>query len=94
MAQAQPFLAVHTHRRRRLVARPDIGAAIFFLGSALPVALRAPSSAEPKKIAKRQPQTNQKTNPPYTGPLNNRSTLSTPPSYNRSRLIPELEMTG
>ena len=44
------------------MARPDIGAAIF-LGSSPPVALRAPSSNEPKKIAKRQPQTNQKNQP-------------------------------
>ena len=49
--------------------------------------------ASPKKSQKANPKPTKKTNPPYTDPLNNRSTLSTSPSYNRSRLIPELEKT-
>ena len=40
---------------RRWHQRPEIGAAIF-LGSSLPVALRAPVSTDPKKIAKHQTQ--------------------------------------
>ena len=34
-----------------------------------------------------------KTKHPYNVNFNNRSTLSAPPSYDRSRLIPELEKT-
>ena len=71
----------------------DLVRARFFRGSALPAALRAPSSTEPLKITKRKPETNPKANAPYTGYFNNRSTLSTSPSYPRSRLTPELERT-